>query len=96
MDFVNREQELGFLRRHFSSEKAELLVIWGRRRVGKTFLLQHFARGLPVIYHMGVRTTPVESLNRISRSLATFFDDPLLRRQPLVGPGRASLSAPRI
>lgn len=83
MDFVNREQELGFLKRHFSSNQAELLVIWGRRRVGKTFLLQHFARGLPVIYHMGVRTTPLESLRRISRSLATFFDDPLLRRQPL-------------
>ncbi|WP_369018477.1 ATP-binding protein [Thermatribacter velox] len=39
--FINREKECEFLKRKLSSNKAELLVIYGRRRVGKTFLLQN-------------------------------------------------------
>lgn len=39
--FINREKECEFLRRKISSGKPELLVIYGRRRVGKTYLLQH-------------------------------------------------------
>ena len=39
--FINREKECEFLRRKISSGKSELLVIYGRRRVGKTFLLQN-------------------------------------------------------
>jgi len=47
--FVNRNRELAVLRRAWDSDRAELLVVWGRRRVGKTALLNHFAhsrRGL--------------------------------------------------
>jgi AAA+ ATPase superfamily predicted ATPase len=38
---IDRERECEFLRRKISSNKAELLIIYGRRRVGKTFLLQN-------------------------------------------------------
>ncbi|AEH51264.1 ATP-binding protein [Pseudothermotoga thermarum] len=38
---INREKECEFLRKKVASNKAELLVIYGRRRVGKTFLLQN-------------------------------------------------------
>lgn len=38
---IDRERECEFLKRKISSNKAELLIIYGRRRVGKTFLLQN-------------------------------------------------------
>lgn len=38
---INREKEHEFLKRKLSSNKAELLIIYGRRRVGKTFFLQN-------------------------------------------------------
>ncbi len=82
--FVNRKKELDFLKGHYKGRQAEFLVIWGRRRVGKTVLLQRFADGLPVIYHMAVRTTPTDELRRLSGQLAEFFDDALLRSQPLI------------
>ncbi len=81
--FVNRKKELAFLRSHYKTQQAEFLVIWGRRRVGKTLLLQQFAKGLPVLYHMAVRTTPRDELRRLSEQLAEFFDDPLLRSQAM-------------
>ncbi|QTA38467.1 ATP-binding protein [Thermosipho ferrireducens] len=39
--FINRDKEKNFLRRKLSSKRSELLIIYGRRRVGKTFLLEH-------------------------------------------------------
>ncbi len=40
--FVNRERELELLERCFTSGQAELVVLFGRRRVGKTDLLAKF------------------------------------------------------
>lgn len=37
--FVNRENELKFLEERLRSNKAEFIVIYGRRRIGKTALL---------------------------------------------------------
>lgn len=34
--FIGREKELSALRKLYASEKFEFLVIYGRRRVGKT------------------------------------------------------------
>ncbi|ANQ53661.1 ATP-binding protein [Thermosipho sp. 1070] len=42
--FINRVKERKFLERKLSSKNAELIVIYGRRRVGKTFLLEHVVR----------------------------------------------------
>ncbi len=83
MEFVNRQTELRFLDSHFNRRGPGLLVIWGRRRVGKTALLQNFVEGKPVVFHMAVRTTPTDELRRISSRLAEFFDDDLLRAQPV-------------
>ena len=48
--FVDREDELALLERAWASRKAELFVVYGRRRVGKTTLLRQFAQGKPGAY----------------------------------------------
>jgi len=45
--FVDREEELALLERAWTSDVAELFVVYGRRRVGKTALLRRFAQGKP-------------------------------------------------
>jgi len=42
MDFVGRDAELSLLDRLWDSPKATLLILYGRRRVGKTRLLTHW------------------------------------------------------
>lgn len=83
--FVNRELELEFFDRVMASRKAELILLYGRRRVGKTALLRHVANHakVPVLYHVAAQTTPTEELARFSARLAEFFNDDLLRTQPL-------------
>lgn len=40
--FINRQQELEFLEERYRSGQAELIIVTGRRRTGKTTLLNHF------------------------------------------------------
>lgn len=42
--FIGREKELDFLESLYLSNKFEMLILHGRRRVGKSYLLTHFAR----------------------------------------------------
>jgi AAA+ ATPase superfamily predicted ATPase len=42
---VGREKEIELLSKIYSSEKPELLAVFGRRRVGKTFLIRSFFKG---------------------------------------------------
>ncbi|OYT38706.1 MAG: ATP-binding protein [Desulfurococcales archaeon ex4484_58] len=44
MLFVNREYELRVLEEALSSSKSELVLTYGRRRIGKTVLLKYFRR----------------------------------------------------
>ncbi len=62
MHFFNRIREVQFLKNRASSGKSELLVLYGRRRVGKSFLLEHtFPKAL---YFTADLTRPFFQMNR--------------------------------
>ena len=48
--FVGREEELTFLNARYQSKNAELIVLYGRRRVGKTETLREFCKGKPHVF----------------------------------------------
>ncbi len=48
--FVNRDEEIGILSKFWESNKAELVIVWGRRRIGKTRLLLEFSKGKRSLY----------------------------------------------
>lgn len=48
--FINRESELRFLEELWESDKAELIIVWGRRRIGKTRLLMEFSKNKRSLY----------------------------------------------
>lgn len=50
--FLDREQELALLEQCYSSEVAELFVLYGRRRVGKTELLGRFCEGKRYVFYV--------------------------------------------
>ena len=54
--FIGREKELNTLDKLYSSDKFEFVVIYGRRRVGKTALINRFIEDKKAIYFMGVES----------------------------------------
>ncbi|HID54803.1 MAG TPA: ATP-binding protein [Anaerolineae bacterium] len=74
--FVGRRQELALLDRIWESEKAALLVLYGRRRVGKTRLLTHWMKRHygDGFYWMAEATSALDQLRSFSQAIANFAD----------------------
>ena len=83
--FVNRSSELALLERIATSDRRELLVIYGRRRLGKTALLRRFGTGRPLAFFSCPLSTAPEALRLFTRELARTFGDPLLKRTQFSG-----------
>ena len=60
--FVGREEELGALERLYRKSGFQMVVLYGRRRVGKTTLLDKFSEGKPTLYF----TAQVQSATTVS------------------------------
>ena len=68
MIFVNRDTELSFLRRAWHEEKSQLVVIYGKRRVGKTALVKEFSKDQPHIYFLADKAPDRDQLRQLSSS----------------------------
>ncbi len=67
--FIGRERELKALNKLYGSDKFEFAVIYGRRRVGKTALINQFIRDKNAIYFMGVESNAKQNLENFSKSI---------------------------
>jgi hypothetical protein len=71
--FVGRTQELSRLRKEFAANWPSLLVVYGRRRIGKSTLLREAAKDLPHVLYQATRVTAALNLevlkSKIARSL---------------------------
>lgn len=70
--FIGRDKELSALERLYKSDKFEFVVIYGRRRVGKTALINHFIDDKKSIYFMGVESNEKQNLENLSKSIIEF------------------------
>ena len=70
--FVGRERELASLNRLYTSDKFEFAVIYGRRRVGKTALINQFISDKKAIYFMGVESNAKQNLENFSKNIIEF------------------------
>ncbi|MEW6455144.1 MAG: ATP-binding protein [Acidobacteriota bacterium] len=78
MEFINREKELAFLEEKWKEQKAQLIILWGKRRVGKTELVRQFVKNKPHVYFLSESTNETEQLRRFSIAIGQFFNEPLL------------------
>lgn len=70
--FYCREEELRKLNKRYTNEKFECIIIYGRRRVGKTALINEFCKDKPTIFFSALNTTGKENLEALSKAIMSF------------------------
>lgn len=75
---IGREREKAILKRLLESKKAEFLAIYGRRRIGKTFLINEFFKNQGIYLKITgtQKTKKSEQLKNFHRSLRALFPHP--------------------
>ncbi|MFH1432558.1 MAG: ATP-binding protein [archaeon] len=82
VSFINREKEIAFLKEAYADDKAQLIVLYGRRRVGKTCLLTHFMQGKKHTYYLCTKGNETEQIKLLSRMIGERLDDTALTLSP--------------
>lgn len=70
--FYCREDELRKLNKRYEGDKFECVIIYGRRRVGKTALINEFCKDKPTVFFSALNTTEKENLEALSKSIMAF------------------------
>ena len=70
--FIGRKYELLQLNRLYNSGKFEFAVIYGRRRVGKTAIINEFVKDKNAICFTGVETNAKQNLENLSECILEF------------------------
>ena len=72
--FVNRVEELEILERSYSSNNASLFILYGRRRVGKTELINKFIQNRGV-YFLATTEGDRENINNFKSVISKYLED---------------------
>lgn len=76
MSFVSREMELALLDDLYQRAGAQFLILYGRRRIGKTALVTQWGGGIdaPYLYWMASQTSATNQLRNFSQALFQFLN----------------------
>ena len=82
-NFIGREAELEDLKRFLRKKTSSLIVIKGRRRIGKSRLIEEFRKNLKMYSFIGLpptsETTAQAQRDDFCRKLSRFFNIPPLK-----------------
>ena len=73
--FINRCEELRFLEKRFKEKQSQLIIVYGRRRMGKTETIKQLYKDKDAIYFLGDRRGTLQNTERFAEIAARYFDD---------------------
>jgi uncharacterized protein len=76
--FINRDKETAILEEEWNKSYGRLIILYGRRRIGKTRLITEFSKGKPGIMFFAEDTAPRLQIKNMQSESAKFFGDGLL------------------
>lgn len=78
-DFINREEELASLEREYDRKGSSLVIIYGRRRVGKTRLITKFIEDKNSLFFLASEESEAQNRTEFKNRAADFLSNELLR-----------------
>lgn len=82
LPFVNREQELSYFEDLYTKteSQAQFLVLYGKRRVGKTELIKQFFKDKPSLYYLASKGSARDQLRTATEIITRHFSEEFLGR----------------
>lgn len=77
--FVDRELEMETLQNEYERDGSALVVLYGRRRVGKTTLISEFIKGKKALFFLASEEAEAQNRNAFKEKVAELIDSDLLR-----------------
>jgi AAA+ ATPase superfamily predicted ATPase len=73
MNIIGREDEIRELKRYYDSNRPELVVVYGRRRVGKTYLIkEHFENHFAFFFTGAINATNATNLSNFDKAIQEY------------------------
>ena len=76
--FIDREQEMETLQNEYERKGSSLVILYGRRRAGKTTLISEFIRDKNALFFLASEESEVQNRNAFKEKAADFIDSALL------------------
>lgn len=77
--FVDREQEMATLQREYDRDGSGLVVLYGRRRVGKTTLISEFIKNKNALFFLASEESEAQNRLAFQEKAADFLNSDLLK-----------------
>ena len=81
--FVGRDKELSFLNEMYAEKSGNFILIYGRRRIGKTAFVNKFIDDKKAIYLPATMEEGNQNIRRFTQEISQFFNDQLMFDNPL-------------
>ncbi|MFH1323575.1 MAG: ATP-binding protein [Methanobacteriota archaeon] len=79
--FINRESELNHLEEEYSKDAARFVVLYGRRRIGKTALIEEFGKNKKdFIYYLADQQTETQQIESFKQQVYEYTNDDFLQK----------------
>ena len=79
MEFIGRTKELSDLEQEYNNSHS-FVVIYGRRRIGKTALIQEFIKDKPALYFLATEESEPQSMKRFALTLSQFANQEFIAK----------------
>ncbi|HOD93422.1 MAG TPA: ATP-binding protein [Clostridia bacterium] len=80
LNFIDRNPEMKFLESEYSRTGSSLVVIYGRRRIGKTELISEFIKNKNSIYFLATEENEVQNRNAFKDAISHFSNNEILKQ----------------
>jgi AAA+ ATPase superfamily predicted ATPase len=78
--FINRDRELAFLNAEYNKNSSSLVIIYGRRRIGKTALIKNFIQNKPALYFLASEELESQNISALKNLMMEFTGNPLMEK----------------
>ena len=76
---IDRDAERAALEREYVRDRASFVVVYGRRRIGKTALLVDFLKGKRGVYFLATEESEAQNRAAFAAAVGEFLDDDLIK-----------------